>query len=85
MTRSEEQRKKRLKGGGTDSIHLGVGRLPFLQSSKMHASSFKDDYLQTYSYCGQSKEGAWPSGCEGRHSDIPKRYLEIVKALSSIL
>ena len=38
----------------------------------MNASSFKDDYLQTHSYCGQSKEGAWPSGCEGRHSDTEK-------------
>ena len=33
--------------------------------TKMNASSFKDDYLQTHSYCGQSKEGGWPSGCEG--------------------
>ncbi len=57
----------------------GFLRLPFLRPSKMNASSFKDDYLQTYSYCGRAKEGAWPWGCEGQHFDMRKRYLEIVK------
>ena len=63
MTRSEEQRKKRLKGGGTDSIHLGVGRFggsfgcPFCSQVKcMHLLSRMTTCKHILTAANQKKE-----------------------------